>query len=59
VERHHRLDLGNGSIRKKDLAVTVNSQFDQTFDAKAVITMGRREMVPAGDSKEKGLKENP
>lgn len=32
VERYFRLDMGNDAIRKKVLAVTTNSQFDQVFD---------------------------
>jgi len=36
VERYFRLDVGNGAVRKKVLAVTTNNQLDQVFDEEAV-----------------------
>lgn len=36
-ERFLRLDVGNHAVREKVLAVTINSQLDQVFDAKATV----------------------
>lgn len=36
VKRYFRLDVGNGAVRKKVLAVTTNNQLDQVFDEEAV-----------------------
>ena len=36
VERYFCLDVGNGAVRKKVLAVTTNNQLDQVFDTEAM-----------------------
>jgi type III restriction enzyme len=41
VERYFRLDVGNGAVRKKVLAVATNSQLDQVFDEEAVTGAAR------------------
>jgi type III restriction enzyme len=37
LDRYFRLDVGNGAVRRKVLAVTTNSQLDQVFDDEAVV----------------------